>query len=212
MLPLRALRFDDDIGGTEVCVPNAVTGEYEVLDTKETLRIARAQGLHLIAYWPEDREPESCFIGKLALPLAWEQATDPDPVGDLDTNLWFEAPCGGRDFLLPSNGHTHLGRMGAWCPVKETSYMVSLSEMGDMPEQTRYFVTGFLAGSMPDLVEDEDGYTEPHDEEAWRRATARFLRTGHWSGRWSSCEVCGCVLLPDSYEATCEAHTVVAES
>jgi hypothetical protein len=63
MLPLRALRFDDDIVGAEVYVLNEVTGGYEVVDTHDARSIARAQGLHLIACWPEDSEPEFCSIG-----------------------------------------------------------------------------------------------------------------------------------------------------
>jgi hypothetical protein len=63
MLPLRALRFDDDIVGAEVYVLNEVTGGYEVVDTHDARSIARAQGLHLIACWPEDSEPEFVRLG-----------------------------------------------------------------------------------------------------------------------------------------------------
>ena len=73
--------------------------------------------------------------------------------------------------------------MTAWCPDTETACNVSLSEMGEMSEQTRYFVRGFLSGNQPGPPEDADGYPEPEDLVAWQAATRRFRRTGSWFGR-----------------------------
>lgn len=58
---------------------------------------------------------------------------------------------------VPSSGSAEIvtrpcncsGRMAAWCPDKQVSYNISLSEMGQMSQQARYFVAGFLAGNQP---------------------------------------------------------------
>ena len=71
--------------------------------------------------------------------------------------------------------------------------------------QTRYFIAGFLAGSEPGYPVDEQGDAED-DLIAWRSATGRFRRTGSWYGRWGTCEICGCVLLPDSAAQRCARH------
>jgi hypothetical protein len=58
------------------------------------------------------------------------------------------AQCGGRD-LLAGNGGTYPGCMLAWCPARQVSYNVSRAEMGQMWQQARYYVAGFLAGNQP---------------------------------------------------------------
>ena len=40
------------------------------------------------------------------------------------------------------------------------------------------------------------GGAHPGDLAAWLAAIARFRATGIWLGRWRTCAVCGCVLLP----------------
>jgi|HubBroStandDraft_4_1064222.scaffolds.fasta_scaffold65330_3 hypothetical protein len=62
--------------------------------------------------------------------------------------MWFKASCGGRD-LLTENGGTFPGRKSAWCPDKRLSYNVSFSEMGEMSQQAKYYVAGFLDGAQP---------------------------------------------------------------
>ena len=121
----------------------------------------------------------------------------------VDERLWFDASCGGRDFLV-GNAHTFTGRMTAWCPRKGVTYNVSRSELETMAEETRYFVAGFLAGNEP-RYPDDDGTGEA-DLTAWAAATARFRRTGLWYGRWGTCAECGCVLLPDSAGDRCQEH------
>jgi len=120
-------------------------------------------------------------------------------VGEPDPLLWFEAPCGGRD-LLTGNGGTYPGRMAAWCPAKKVSYNVSLAEMGQMSQQARYYVAGFLAGNQPGPPPppDPDADIDPGDLTAWKAAAGRFRRTGLWLGRWRTCHTCGRVLVPDN--------------
>jgi len=114
----------------------------------------------------------------------WEQLPDEARYEELDENLWFEATC----------------------PHDRVGYNVSLREMGNMSEQARYFIKGFLSGTEPEPPTDVDGNTTPEDLQAWRSATARFRRTGTWYGRWGTCDECGCVLLPDTTADFCNEH------
>jgi hypothetical protein len=119
-------------------------------DAGVPLAIARSRGLHLIPEWPEHliTGPAPCRIGTVSLPVRWEQVPELPQAGEPDPLLWFEASCGGRD-LLAGNGGTYPGRMAARCPDRQVSYNVSLAEMGQMSQQTRYYVAGFLAGNQP---------------------------------------------------------------
>jgi hypothetical protein len=96
--------------------------------------------------------------------------------------------------------------MSAWCPEKQVAYNVSLHEMGAMSEEARYLVSGFLSGDQPGPPSDPDGGMDELDRQAWLSATARFRQSGEWYGRWGTCEICGCVLLPDSGETRCHDH------
>jgi hypothetical protein len=207
MWSLDAFRFDDSIPGSEVYVYDEDQRELVAMTKADALQRARSRDMALIAQWPTfpDEETVSCVIGKLALPVRWEQVSEGSSPEELDENLWFEATCGGRD-ILTGNGHTFAGRMRAWCPHTRVGYNVSLREMGDMSEQSRYFVRGFLCGTEPDSPTDTDGDTAPADLQAWLSATARFRRTGSWYGRWGTCDQCGCVLLPDSAADFCDEH------
>jgi len=93
-------------------------------------------------------------------------------------------------------------------PDKKVSYNVSLAEMGQMSQQARYYIAGFLAGNQPGLPPppDPDTDAEPGDLTAWKAATGRFRRTGLWLGRWRTCQTCGCVLLPDTAAEDCQEH------
>ena len=97
--------------------------------------------------------------------------------GDLDPKLWF--PCAhnpdAHDILYPSAGNTFPGRIPAWCETRQVSYRVSLSELpDDLPLATRYWLRGFLAGSVPRLTDDVDDL-EAHDSQV-----DEFLTTGRW--------------------------------
>lgn len=146
MWPLGWFHYDEGIDSAEVCLLDK-TGEAELMSREEALAIARDRGLHLIPEWPEHlvTGPASCWIGKVSPPLRWEHVPEPEQAEELDPLLWFEAPCGGRD-LLDGNGGTYPGRMSVWCPDK-VRYNVSVAEMGQMSQQTRYYVAGFLAGN-----------------------------------------------------------------
>lgn len=207
MWSLADFRFDDGIEADEVLL----FGEdgSDVVGRDEAIARAHARGLNLITWWPgRDNPVPSCVVAKVAVPVRWERipggdhADQPD---ELDERLWFEADCGGRD-LIGGNGHTFRGRLVAWCPHHRTWYHVSRDTMGVMPDETRYFVAGFLAGAEPECPSDADGDTDAADHVAWLSAIRRFRRTGKWYGRWSTCEVCGCVLLPDSANTRCHEH------
>ena len=89
--------------------------------------------------------------------------------------MWFKASCGGRD-LLTGNGGTFPGRMSAWCPEKRLSYKVSFSEMGEMSQEARYYVAGFVAGGRRalDLLEYDAG--GPGERPGRRRFATLFVR------------------------------------
>jgi hypothetical protein len=210
MWRLQEFRFDEGIEAAEVYLYDG--GELEPMALADAIATARSRGSHLIAWWPAESEDDmpSCIIGKVAEPLRWEQV--PPDVGEaIDERLWFQASCGGRDVLLPGQGHTFRGRMTAWCEAKGVTYNVSLQEMGEMSDETRYFVLGFLSGSEPGPPDDGDGDGDA-DLAAWRSATGRFRRTGSWYGRWGTCDVCGSVLLPDRAGSRCEAHESLERS
>jgi hypothetical protein len=205
MWSLADFRFDEGIQDPEVYVDR---GEgLELVTRDEAMAFAHRRGANLVASWPPGGESApSCIVAKVSLPLRWERAPAEEPA--VDERLWFEASCGGRDFLL-GNGHTFTGRMLAWCPHKSVGYRVSLGGLRTMSEQARYFVAGFLAGNEPRYPASEAGEAGETGEEdvvAWTAATARFRRTGYWYGRWGTCQVCGCVLLPDSSSDRCHEH------
>ncbi|GHJ42781.1 hypothetical protein Cs7R123_01230 [Catellatospora sp. TT07R-123] len=202
MWSLAQFRFDEQIGAAEVYLDRG--DGLAPMPRDEAIAYAHARGANLVASWPEaDDQLPTCIVAKVSLPVRWEQVPLDTP--EADERLWFQAPCGGRDFLVGS-GNTFPGRMAAWCPDKAVFYNVSLDEMASMSEQARYFVAGFLAGNQPGHPVDGDGDAAESDLVAWQAATARFRRSGYWYGRWSTCEACGCVLLPDSADDRCHEH------
>lgn len=205
MFRLDEFRYDGQIEADEVYV--VLDGALEPMLRDDAIELAHRQGANLVAAFPGDDELPSCNIAPVAEPVHWEAvAFDSAAEPDIDEDLWFTGVCEGRDYLISQNGHTFPGRMSARCPVRKVSFNVSLSEMEDMSREARYFVQGFLAGAEPDLPYDDEGDLDPDDLQAWRAATARFNRTGSWYGRWGTCRVCGCVLLPDLAGNRCEAH------
>lgn len=100
---------------------------------------------------------------------------------DIDPELWF--PCGdvtgARDYLYPSVWHTSIGRMGAYCASKDVYFRVSAEEIaGDAPITTKYWVRGYLAGSLPRSPNED-----PSAEEmtAWTARAHAYLDSGSWS-------------------------------
>lgn len=203
MWSLAEFRFDEAIEAAEVYLDRG-TG-LELMARDEAIAFARERGANLVAWWPPAGEAApSCVVAMVSLPLRWERVPVEKPA--VDERLWFDAPCGRRDFLV-GNGHTFVGRMAAWCPHEGVGYNISRAEIGAMSEEARYFVAGFLAGNEPGYPADADGETDEADLAAWRAATARFRRTGSWYGRWGTCQVCGCVLLPDTADDRCHEHS-----
>ena len=66
--------------------------------------------------------------------------------------------------------------MPAWCETRQVSFRVSLSQLPeDIPEATRLWVRGFLAGSVPQLDDEVD------DLVAVEARVNEFLATGVWN-------------------------------
>lgn len=187
-----------------------VDDEMDLVDKSDMIASARAKGLTLYAEHVafNGEEPVVCNVGKVAQPLRWEHLTSirvPDgSPPEVDDALWFIGSCGERDFLV-GNRHPFVGRMAAWCPTEQVGYSVSVHEVETMSAESSFFIKGFLVGSEPPVPYDDEGDVDERDLVAWRSALARFRQTGAWHGRWRTCDVCGCVLLPDgSWARTCD--------
>lgn len=205
MFRLDEFRYDAQIGATEVYVD--VDGSLERMPRDQAIELAHRQGANLVAEWPGDDDCPSCVISPVAEPPRWERAPfDPAVESVIDENLWFIGLCGGRDYLLPENGHTFNGRMSAWCPDKRVGYNVSLGEIDERSIEATYFIKGFLAGDGPAPPYDDEGDVDAADLQAWHAAIQRFNTSGSWFGRWRTCLECGCVLLPDSFGDRCADH------
>jgi hypothetical protein len=207
MWSLNEFRFDEGIGAAEVLVFDAGK-EAELMARDEAIALAHERDANLVTWWPssfDDEETPSCIVAKVSLPLRWERLPGEDAPFAVDERLWFEASCGGRDFLV-GNPHTFPGRMAAWCPHDGVGYNVSLGEIRTMSDESRYFVAGFLTGNEPEPPTGDEGESNEADFVAWQSATRRFRRTGRWYGRWGTCHTCGCVLLPDSAADFCHEH------
>ena len=208
MLRLSEFRYDHAIEAEQVWLAPGKNGDHiRIVPLTEAMAEAAALGLSLIQEGPtSDGETPHCRFGVVAVPVQWEQTEIRDATEFLDEELWFDAPCGGRDFLLPGGPHTFPGRMAAWCPAKRVTYRVSLVEMGAMSTAAVYFVRGFLSGNEPEPPEDEDGAMTEADRRAWIAATERFRARGSWVGGFSTCTTCGCVVIPGGGGDRCEAH------
>ena len=76
---------------------------------------------------------------------------------DFDKKLWFmHKGCDGKYYLL-GNPHTFLGRIWAWCPLKERTFFLPITEIEEISEYSRCWIDGFLAGSEPPPPTNEDG-------------------------------------------------------
>jgi hypothetical protein len=215
MWRLDQFRFDEGIAASQVVF--LVDDEEHLMSLDDGIEFAHARSTNLVAWWPGQvrDDAESCFLGKVAGPLRWERIPEYDDAGppEIDERLWFEASCGQRDFLQSVGGHTYRGRMLAFCPHDPDfpGYHVSLSEMGEMSVEAEYFVKGYLCGDEAGPPEDDDGDSTPADLIAWSHALRRFRETGSWFGRWQTCEICGCVLLPDTAGNRCAEHRSLPE-
>ena len=124
-----------------------------------------------------------------------------------DENLWFEhLGCEGLHYLI-GNPHTFYGRISAWCPLRQTTLSVSISEIGEMSESSKYWIQGFLNGNQPKLpgIDTEvDIDFEGPAFKTWVEASRLFLETGYWwSGEARECETCGKDLLASEPKDIC---------
>lgn len=124
-----------------------------------------------------------------------------------DEHLWFTySGCEGNHFLL-DNPHTHIGRIMAWCPVKQRTFFVSKSEIKDCSIEAKYWIKGFLKGNQPEPPRNGDGDVDFSSEEyiVWLKAIKLFDRTGYWwSGETRFCENCNGLLLASEPDVLCE--------
>ena len=103
---------------------------------------------------------------------------------EIDSTLWIKlGHCDGEHYLI-GNCHTFPGRMNAFCKSKNTTFCVSLSEISDMSEQSRYWIKGFLSGNEPEPPEEFDGerpedYFESERYRNWLTQTENFRTTGN---------------------------------
>src|SRR3974390_397270 len=89
---------------------------------------------------------------------------------DVNVELWFIArSCGERDYLAVGNPHTFPGRMTAFCPHKGHYYNVSVADVADGPQATRWWARGFVVGSEPGSPLTGEGEDDPDspEYEAW---------------------------------------------
>jgi hypothetical protein len=128
--------------------------------------------------------------------------------GDLefDENLWFSHKgCDGKHYLI-GNPHTFYGRILAWCPKKETSFCVSISEIVNMSDYSKYWIDGFLRGNEPEPPTNSVGDVDFESKEynKWGEEIELFNRTGYWYSASRNCEICGEEILKSEPDETCK--------
>lgn len=99
-----------------------------------------------------------------------------------DEALWFHhRGCTGKHYLL-GNPHTFPGRMQAWCPMKGRSFFVSKAEMLEASPESKYWVSGFLAGAEPEPPKnaERDVDFESQEYKKWEQRVAEFHQSGSW--------------------------------
>lgn len=91
-----------------------------------------------------------------------------------------------RDYgtgYIDGNVHTYRGRFGVWYPERQSGFATSLSEVEDMTEQARMWITGYLAGSEPPIAEclgiDADEDETEEEAQRWAAFCVRFRGTGN---------------------------------
>ena len=100
---------------------------------------------------------------------------------DVDPALWFQCDVlpSTRDYVFDAQWHTHPGRMAAYCAARRLDYRISPSELPEaLPDATRYWVQGFLAGNLPrqpDVDADDDARLVD-----WQAKAKGFRVSGRW--------------------------------
>ena len=101
-----------------------------------------------------------------------------------DENLWFEhLGCEGKHYLI-GNPHLVPGRMWAYCPKENRTIFISKADMGEMSQESEYWVKGFLAGNQPEPPRDEKNDYEVDFEgpeyQTWLKKIEFFEQNGYW--------------------------------
>ncbi len=99
-----------------------------------------------------------------------------------DEKIWFEHKGReGKHFMI-GNPYTFKGRMYAWCPIKETSFYVSKSEISRMSTECEYWIKGFLSGNQPNPPTNSEGDVEfdSGNYKLWLKRIKEFEDTGNW--------------------------------
>ncbi|WP_053367952.1 hypothetical protein [Bacillus sp. FJAT-27245] len=128
---------------------------------------------------------------------------------EFEKELWFELKghCEGRHYII-GNPHTFNGRISAYCLQKDVLFNVSFGEIVNMPQETKYWIKGYLSGNEPSPPVDEDGDVYPPEHEEfirWQESIDLFHETGYWYAGDRDCEVCGRKLLNSWTEFECES-------
>ena len=113
MWRLDQFRFDEQITAEEVSVFDETTGELVTMGRDDAIALAHGRGVNLVEWWPvpADDPMPSCILSKVTRPLRWETVSVVDADKPIDERLWFEASCGGRDFLLDGGLVRTLGHL-----------------------------------------------------------------------------------------------------
>ncbi len=94
---------------------------------------------------------------------------------DIDERLWITLTKGERGFIVGSC-HTFPGRFEVYFPADGRNRCVSKAEVADRSDEARYWISGFLHGSVPAPPNDQK--REPD----WMERRTAFLGTGEWPG------------------------------
>lgn len=82
------------------------------------------------------------------------------------------------------DGHAPiLGRIYAYCPVRQAVTRVSRTEITASSDKAGYFLRGYLSGSEPDVPNDADGMLVDDQAavDSWLRAVQVWRQTGEWT-------------------------------
>lgn len=104
---------------------------------------------------------------------------------EYDQKLWIELEhCEGKHFLL-GNPHTFIGRIDAFCPLKNVTFCISFTEIKRMSTESNYWLKGYLSGNEPappEEIDGEDGleYFRSSRYREWELKIQKFRETGEF--------------------------------
>lgn len=98
----------------------------------------------------------------------------PSSVPDgVDPKLWARLSSNEIGYIVGSC-HTFPGRISVIIPTDDRARCISKSDITACSDEARYWIQGFLNGSVPPLPDDRAEETE------WFAKRASFLETGEW--------------------------------